>query len=423
MLSIRIAATLALFIVIPGLMVFSAVGYESARNQVALIAGTSAYSLIALNLLLATRLRALEGFYGGLDEVYKMHKWGGIAVLLLLLVHTQLKFVQLEGLVPPGSLAETAVDIAKPAFVALVFLIVLSVAKRLPRVKAELPWMWWRVTHWLIIPIFIILSFHQVFVKAPFESTSAIRLWLYGATVLGLGAIVWIIIKPWLSRRAYEVVDVTRLSEATQITARPKRRAITARPGQFAFLSAARAGLREPHPFTLSQLGSDGQVTFCIQPAGDFTRRLRETLQPGDSLKIEGGYGRFDFRRGGAQQIWLAGGIGITPFLAMAEAFAKEPGTKTIVLIHAVRHADLAIAGERLRDIARDLPGFTYELHESKTNGRLSAEKLDAYLPFPASGADFWYCGPKALRKAILSQWNAQGTRPRAVHFEEFEFR
>lgn len=416
-------AILSAVIGISALLVFLAAGYETARNLGALVAGASAYSLMALNLLLATRAPVLEQGLGGLDQVYRLHKWTGITILACLLVHTQLKFVQLEGLVPPGSLAETAVSLAKPAFLVLALLIVLSAVKRLPRLKAEIPWMWWRVTHWLVIPVFLVITFHQVFVKAPFDSLSAIRIWLYGAGGLGLGAILWIVLAPWLRKRRYEVVRVTQLPGATQVTARPLRGALAARPGQFAYLSADRAGLREPHPFTLSRMGPSGTVEFCIQPAGDFTRRLRQTLQPGDRLRVEGGYGRFDFRRGGQRQIWLAGGIGITPFLAMADAFAADPGARSIVLVHAVRSADLAIDHGRLTALAQAQPGFAYHLHDSATHGRLTGEKLAGYVPFSVAEADLWYCGPKALRKSVLEQWRALGQRPRAVHFEEFEFR
>ena len=419
----RIPAIIAALVLVPAALVYLAAGYESPRNLVALMAGVAAFSLMAFNLLLAARLPGAEAMLGGLDQVYRLHKWSGIAILFLVLVHTQVRFVQLEGLVPPGSLAETAVELAKPAFMLLVVLLVLSAVKRVPFTRAELPWMWWRVTHWLIIPIFLVLGFHQMFVKAPFDSMSAIRLWLNLAALLGTGAIIWIIVAPWLRKRSYEIVGVTRLEGATELRARPLRRPIGARAGQFAFLSAAQAGLREPHPFTVSHLSDSGEIGFAIQPAGDFTRRLRDTLAPGDRLRLEGGYGRFDFRRGGQYQIWLAGGIGITPFLAMAEAYAKDPGTRQIVLVHAVRHAGLAINADRLQDIAAAHPGFHWQLHDSAAQGRLDAGKLAEYARFPLRDAELWYCGPKGLRKALQTAWRAQGDGPRRVHYEEFEFR
>lgn len=423
MIPLRPALTISLFILLPSALVYLEAGYESPRNIAALMAGVSAYSLIALNLMLAARLPILEGLAGGLDRIYALHRYSGIAVLALVLFHTQVKFIQLEGMVPPGALAETAVEVAKPAFIALVVLILLSAIKRLPKLRAEMPWMWWRITHWGMIPIFLILTFHQLFVKAPFDSNSAVRFWVYAMALSGLGAILWIVLMPWLRKRGYEVVAVEPLEAGTKVLARPLRRPITAKPGQFAFFSAARAGLREPHPFTLATLGPDGTIGFCIQPAGDFTRRLRQTLAPGDRLQIEGGYGRFDYQRGGKFQIWLAGGIGITPFLAMADAFDRAPDDRQITLIHAVRHAGLAVAQDRLREIAAAHPGFSYHLHDSSSMARLDTQTVEAYAKFALSEADLWYCGPKGLRLALERQWRERGTSPRVVHFEQFEFR
>lgn len=408
---------------VPAVLVFLAAGYESPRNILALTAGTVAYSLMTFNIVLATRLPKVEALLGGLDQVYQLHKWGGITILPLILIHTQLKFIQLEGIVPPGSLAETSVTFAKPAFFALVAVIVISAIKRVPRLRAELPWEWWRISHWLVAPIFLVLTFHQFFVKAPFDSTSAIRIWLAFAAIIGVFGLVWTAIAPWLRKRRYKVSAVNKLAGATHVIARPLRRPIRAREGQFAFVSAAKAGLRGPHPFTLSKLGADGTIEFCIQPAGDFTKRLRDVLQPGDTLQIEGGYGRFDFQRGGQRQIWLAGGIGITPFLAMAEAYARSSSDRQVVLIHAVRSSDLGIGTDRLHEIANMHSGFTFYLHDSATQGRLDAAKIAALLPFSPQEAELFFCGPKVLRHSIASQWAKTGKTPKTVHFEEFEFR
>jgi len=408
---------------VSAVLVFLEAGYETPHNILALTAGTVAYSLMTFNILLAARLPKVEAVLGGLDQVYQLHKWGGMTILPLILIHTQLKFIQLEGIVPPGSLAETSVAFAKPAFLALVAVIVISAIKRVPRLRAELPWEWWRVTHWLVAPIFLVLTFHQFFVKAPFESTSAIRIWLAFAAILGVSGLIWAAMAPWLRKRQYEVSAINKLPDATHIIARPLGRPIRAREGQFAFVSAAKAGLRGPHPFTLSKLGADGTIEFCIQPAGDFTKRIRDVLQPGDTLQIEGGYGRFDFQRGGQKQIWLAGGIGITPFIAMAEAYARSPGDRQVVLIHAVRSSDLGIGAGRFQQIANMHSGFTFLLHDSATQGRLDAAKIAAQLPFSHQDAELFFCGPKVLRRAITSQWGKTGETPKPVHFEEFEFR
>jgi predicted ferric reductase len=58
--------------------------------------------------------------------------------------------------------------------------------------------------------------------------------------------------------------------------------------------------------------------TFCvtIKASGDFTRYLFNHLKPGMAAVVEGAYGMFDYRTGGQKQVWIAGGIGLTPFLS-----------------------------------------------------------------------------------------------------------
>ena len=55
---------------------------------------------------------------------------------------------------------------------------------------------------------------------------------------------------------------------------------------------------------------------FSIKGLGDYTRRLPKQLFPGQMVTVEGPYGRFDFRGDCPRQLWLAGGIGITPLPA-----------------------------------------------------------------------------------------------------------
>lgn len=422
------AAFLGLAVLCPAILTLATVSDQSLRNMTALSAGTIAFTLMALNLFLAARPAGLEQALGGLDRVYRLHRVIGIAVLVLVLVHTQYKFQQLSGVLPPGTLGEIAVQIAKPAFYLLVALLLLSAIKRLPGLRLELPWGLWRFSHRLMGPIFAVLAVHQLLVLAPFTPASPIGQWLVLMSMTGLGAWLWTLFGPSLRRAAYVVDDVIRHPGATLVTASPAGRGIRAAPGQFAFVSARRSGLSEPHPFTLSRVGADRSVEFSIQPVGDFTRQLRKTLQPGDRLRLEGGYGRFTQRKAGARQVWLAGGIGITPFLAMAEGLAAAPAPADtpgpqVVLIHSARNREAAVGAERLAALARDLPGFDYHLHDSSTEGRLSAESLLARLPFAMTEAELWVCGPVALRRAMLEQLKAAGQSPARVHHEEFEFR
>lgn len=413
---------LAIFIVVPGFLTFASAGHETPANLSALLAGTIGFSLMTANIVLATRMRGLEQWIGGLDRVYEVHKWAGALVLGLIVAHTQIGFEQIEGVLPPGSLSETAVEVAELALYPFIALILLSLIKRLPKVPFEIPYDIWRWSHRLMGVVFVMLAFHQLFVKAPFGPSDLISQWLIAMAVVGLLALIWTWVQNPLRARGFTVTEVEQLPGATRVLATPNGRGLRVRPGQFAFLSARKSGLREPHPFTVSGTGEGGAIEFSIRSLGDFTKRLRETLAPGDKLSIQGGYGTFRPQDGRKPQLWIAGGIGITPFLAAAEALDPAMDGQ-ITLIHAVPTQSAAVGQDRLHAAAARVPGFTYHLHASDTASRLTGAVVLDHLPFDLSTAEVWFCGPAPLRKALQAQFKAAGKSPRRIHFERFEFR
>lgn len=93
------------------------------------------------------------------------------------------------------------------------------------------------------------------------------------------------------------------------------------RPGQFVFVTFDSS--EGAHPFTIASADlGDRTITFAIKALGDYTRRLSRDLVAGSRVRVEGPYGRFELSRINprARQIWIAGGIGITPFLAWLES-------------------------------------------------------------------------------------------------------
>ncbi|WP_181705478.1 ferric reductase-like transmembrane domain-containing protein [Chthonobacter rhizosphaerae] len=383
--------------------------------------GATAFSLMALNLLLATRAPGLDRLFGGLDQIYFTHKWLGILALVCAFLHQQIK-ISTDGKEVMQTLSLLAVDVAEVAFPILVVLVLISFFKRLPKVPFEIPYGIWRWSHRLLGVVFAALAFHQFFVKAPFDNNVLLATHLNAMAVIGLASFGWTIGAPLMRRRTYRVAAVTKHPAATIVDLEPVGRGIDVRPGSFAFVSFSAKGLGEPHPFTVSEVRPNGGIQFSIRGLGDFTRRLRDALLVGDTARVEGCYGRFDYRRGGARQVWTAAGIGITPFLAWADSL-PDSGSPEICLAYCVRTEAEAVGLERLRRAAERVPGFTFRLHQSETEGRFDAARLAALVPFDITTASFWFCGPAPLREALRKGLKGLGKTPRSIHFERFEFR
>ncbi|MDR7124433.1 ferric reductase-like transmembrane domain-containing protein [Pseudotabrizicola sp. 4114] len=408
----------------PVMLAYAAAGHLPGKTWPVIALGAVAFSLMAMNLVLAARLPGLDAAFGGLDQIYWVHKWTGMIILTTAFLHQQIK-IATDGLEVNAALSQLAVEVAEVAFIALVVLILISFFKRvpkMPKITWEIPYGLWRWSHRLLGVVFIALAFHQSFVKAPFDGNALLSVWLNIVALAGTAAFLWSQFGFLLRRRSYRVVAVDKHAAATIVDLEPVGRGVNVRPGSFAFVHFSSKGLREPHPFTVSQVRPGGGIQFSIRGLGDYTRHLRDVIAVGDTARVEGGYGRFHHHRGGAKQVWVAAGIGITPFLAWADHL-KPDDAEQIVLIYCVRNEAEGVALDRLRAAADRVPGFTLKLHMSDTDGRFDAAKLVSYLPFEIGQASLWFCGPAPMRDGLIKDLKAAGKAPRSVHFERFEFR
>lgn len=408
-------------VLMPVLLAFFATGHLPGTTFPVISLGAVAFSLMALNLLLATRFPGFDRLFGGLDQVYFAHKWMGITALLCAALHQQIK-INTQGQQVMQSLSALSIQVAQISFYSLFVLVLISFFKRLPKLNFEIPYALWRWSHRLLGVVFAGLAFHQFFVKAPFDNNALLATHLNIMAALGLISFFYTQIAPWVRTKGYRVAKITRHAAATIVDLEPKGRGIRPKPGSFAFVSFGAKGLRETHPFTVSQIHPNGGIQFSIRGLGDFTKHLRGGLTEGVSARVQGGYGRFDYSRGGATQIWVAAGIGITPFLAWADSLTAD-NKDQIQLIYCVRNDAEAVGLDRLQAAADRMAGFGFTLHKSETDGRFDAAKLIAAVPFNVTKASLWFCGPPPLRAALQKGLKTAGQSPRSVHFERFEFR
>ncbi len=398
--------------------------YAPYGSEAAFGIAVGAVAVVAMGqtLILATRPRLLEPVFGGLDRMYRVHKWLGISALVLMILHDQFE-PDFDRKVRETGLGDFASDAGEFAFYALLVLVAISWFRRLPVIRLEIPYQLWRFSHRFMGALFAIVVFHQFFVDMPTGVDPSLSVLL---NAFGLaGVVAWVhteFVASRLRRREFMVSAISRNGQAIEVTLMPRGRAMRWRPGQFAFVRAPEAGLSEPHPFTIASAPRpDGALKLSIRARGGWTRRLPGALRTGMSVQVEGPYGRFDFRKGGARQIWLAGGIGITPFLAWAESLTGTE-RRDIHLVYCVHRPEDAVGVETLKAAAARNPRFSFSVVPTARDGRLTAERLNETAPFAVSEADLWFCGPTGLRRGILRGLRAIGQTPRRVRFEHFEF-
>lgn len=390
-------------------------GISEGRDGVALFSqylGMSALIAMAISQLIATRIAPVEWIFGGLDRAYVLHKWLGIGALAAILLHDTID-AEMTGLGRDTLLVEAAETAGEIALYGFLILIVITVA-------TFIPYHLWRWTHRLIGAFFILGAFHYLFILKPFAVGDPLGLYVAAFCVLGIAAFSYRLLPARLRpSRHYEVAGLEKTGAALAITMTPTGRRVRHHPGQFAFASF---GGGEPHPFTISKAPSDdGSIRMTVADLGDFTGRLSGSLTAGTGVRIEGPYGRFLRPRSGKPELWIAGGIGITPFVAWAQAM--DPRDNAATLVYCVRNEQSAAHLQELAALADKLPNFTLMLHASEDAGRATADAILETTKLDASNLSIAFCGPEPMRRALSKGFAARGVPLRRFRYEEFEIR
>ena len=102
---------------------------------------------------------------------------------------------------------------------------------------------------------------------------------------------------------------------------------------------------------------------------------------------VEGPYGGFDHLIGGPCQVWIAGGIGITPILSWVNALHKERAPD-VDLFYAVASEDQALYVDELAEASAREPGLRLHLSVDKRDGFLTVEKIVATISHDLATCD-----------------------------------
>jgi predicted ferric reductase len=209
----------------------------------------------------------------------------------------------------------------------------------------------------------------------------------------------------------------------TEVTLKPKNTRMSHNwAGQFLFVHfPGDKMLNESHPFTISSGSREQHIRLTIKACGDFTRHLFHNLEPGMDAVVDGAYGLFDYQRGGEKQIWIAGGIGITPFLSFlrdAETFRHQ-----VDFYYTVRTREEGLFLDEIEAAARRHTSFHPHVRFSIESGSLRVDEILADVGGNVSGHHVYMCGPLGMVQAFAEQFRQAGVPDGHIHFEEFNFR
>ncbi len=377
-------------------------------------AGMGALSMtsMALTLILAARWRIVDQAMGGPDKSYAAHRWLGFFALGGALGHWALAERVGEGVLP--ILAASGESFGTIAAIGLVVLTAAAITR-------AIPYHLWKASHMLMGPVFLLAAYHTFFVASPLDVGAAPWSLMAGVSMIGLVAWGWTLWRKTAPTRLVTVETATPFQGGVDVTFRSEKPLPRFRPGQFATISRNRARA-ETHPFTIA--GGDATTRrFVIRAAGDWTTEFVRNIEPGDQFRLSKGVGRFlpQTKVTRAEQLWVAGGVGITPFLAALEQMQPDGGAG-VTLVYCMRSRASAGAVVDVERHARRLPQLQLIIQDAEVGEQLTPAALASILREVDLRAHVYLCGPDGLKHMTTEACRHAGmTGP--IRSEQFDFR
>lgn len=220
------------------------------------------------------------------------------------------------------------------------------------------------------------------------------------------------------------VLGVDKLSE-TSFGLRVKlSRPINFLPGQYVNLTVP--GTDKHRSYSFSSAPGIAEATFLIRnlPGGVMSSYLDQASHAGDTLTATGPMGAFYLRPIERNQIWLAGGTGLAPFLSMLEQVAVQGSEYPIVLYYAVTRAADLVELDRVNALAEKIGNVSVitilaaedDEHERKgfVTDHLSGDDLND------GNCDVYLCGPPPMVDAVRTHFDKIGVEPASFYYEKF---
>ncbi len=390
----------------------------SILRDTGLLFGAVGLVFIFFQFVFVSRIKVIESGFG-LDHMLRWHRLFGRVGLGFVTLHALMIFG--HSLIAFGTFF-TNLFIWLGLAGLLGFMITASLASF--HRKLGLLYETWRNIHLANYILFPVALVHVFYFSNP--GSLLYILWLILAVLFATVVIYRAARIAEVRSNPYEVVEVKQ--EAEDIWSLFfKGRRFNYKPGQFMFIQLLREGrLSSPHPFTISSPPTREHLSITPKELGDFTSTIKET-RTGDLAFIDAPYGVFSFLNyNSSELVFIAGGVGITPFISMLRYIYDQQLDRKVTLFWANRGEKNLCFRDELAEMEREMPKFSMVPVMSNqpdwpgVKGRLSGKIILEHLG-GLEDKTFYVCGPPAMSKAIIEQLKELKVPPQKIKSELFE--
>ncbi len=188
-------------------------------------------------------------------------------------------------------------------------------------------------------------------------------------------------------------------------------------------------GLKQPRQYTLSDSPKADYLRISVKRedakgelAGGWVSNTLHGLNVGDEIEVTAPTGNFFLVNTDKKNVFISGGVGLTPMVAMLNQLVDAGVPQPVSFIHACRNEAVHAMKHLVDDVKAKFEQVktfvTYEEGQADATGRLDLATVPAEL-LPAD-ADYYLCGPMAFMQEQYKALTARGIPATQIHLEAF---
>ena len=393
--------------------------------------GFLALSVLGLQFALAARFSRSSAPFG-IDVVLSYHKQISFLAVTAAFAHPVLLFLaddRYRWLLDLGHLPLRA-QFAWVSVAGLGLLMVTSIWRRALRLSYQV----WHVLHSVLGVVVVLAALGHGFLVDYYFSAPLVRgVWIaYTAAFLWLA--VWVrLLKPLrLGLRPWRVAELWpepggSLTLSLEPAFRHTGREFSFKAGQFAWILPSRNPFTPTyHPFSISSSALAPRLEFTIKRVGGFTGSMRK-LRVGDRVYVDGPHGSFTLEsHPGMGYVFVAAGVGVTPFLSMLATLADRGDQRPIWLFLGNRTEDQVTGVRQLARLQGRLNLRVVHVISKPSEqwngerGRIDAVLLDRHLPLERRSLQYFVCARADMVHSVEGMLHILGIPGDSIHSEQF---
>jgi len=211
-------------------------------------------------------------------------------------------------------------------------------------------------------------------------------------------------------------------SGITRFEFHPVHEAVVAsKPGQHILIQGRVDNRWVTRAYTLSSAADQTEhyeITVKREEFGEFSRWLCDRADSDSLFRISQPRGEY-FLEDENPVVFFAGGIGVTPAIAMMRTLAHRGDNRKFHLDYCAPHLEDLVFQSELERINAQHPNLTFTLRATRRDGRLNTERVQSLYPY-SEGAVAFMCGPQTFMDAVRGYLQETGWPTDAIREELF---